>query len=146
MCISAQETDKSYRWDSLSVARDVELVPKTSLPADKLQQEDLKLHSVKDNLLRMNMCMMLSALLTQLPELKGGLTKGLIHQVTFYRSTKHWVDSEPSHVFPPRLGFSLSPRVPSSHVVAVSAWETANKGCFVLEWVLEESWCAGWGR
>lgn len=42
------------------------IIPKISFPTDKLQQAGWKLHSVKDNLLRMNTCMMLSEILMQL--------------------------------------------------------------------------------
>lgn len=43
-----------------------EIIPKISFPTDKLQQAGWKLRSVKDNLLRMNTCMMLSEILMQL--------------------------------------------------------------------------------
>lgn len=43
-----------------------EIIPKISFPTDKLQQAGWKLRRVKDNLLRMNTCMILSEILMQL--------------------------------------------------------------------------------
>lgn len=42
------------------------IIPKISFPTDKLQQAGWELHSVKDNLLRRNTCMMLLEILMQL--------------------------------------------------------------------------------
>lgn len=63
------------------------IIPKISFPTDKLQQAGLKLHSVKDNLLRMNTCVMLSAILMQLPALMTSLRK-LFYQITICRSAR----------------------------------------------------------
>lgn len=99
------------------------LIPKISFPTDKLQQDSLKPHSVKDNLLRMNTCMMLSAILMQFPELMKGLRKGLIYQIAIYRSPRQWVVSKKSHLIFPRLGFFLSPIFAHHRLTPPTWWE-----------------------
>lgn len=85
------------------------IVPKIFFPTDKLQQAGLKLHSVKDNLLRMNMCTMLSAILMPLPDLMTGLRKWL-YRITICRGTRELVPSKQSCLaIPPGWDFSSAP-------------------------------------
>lgn len=85
------------------------IIPKISFPTDKLQQAGLKLRSMKDNLLRMNTCVMLSAILMQLPDVMTGLMKGL-YQITIGRSTRKPIVSKQSHFsFPPGWAFPSAP-------------------------------------
>lgn len=98
------------------------LIPRISFPTDKVQQDSLKPRSVKDNLLRMNTCMMLSVILMQFPELIKALRKGLIYQIAIYRSARQWVVSKKKSSHFPQAGLFLqrhicSPQTHSSHMV-----------------------------
>lgn len=124
------------------------IIPKISFPTDKLQREGLKLHSVKDNLLRMNTCMMLSAILMQLPDLMTGLRKGL-YQATICRSASEPVASKQRLLtFPPGWAFSSDPgcfltaAFPLPRSANINTRKQKIGKHFVFEWVSEVCACA----
>ena len=108
----------------------------------------MKLRSLKDNLLRMNTCMMISAILMQLPDLTMGLRKGF-YQITMCRSTRELVASKQSHLtFPPGWAFLSAPGylvtaaflLPHSENINIRKQKIGE--CFVFKWVPVQTWYA----